>query len=567
MKLQLKIQAGHILVLMSVILVSTSAATRAFGQYPYGGQPYYGGGQIIEERIISDVPLTEPAAGVPIGGDPTMATPVPGYTAPPPATTGMQAAYTSPPGQPGGYAYPATGQVYQAEAPLQGVTPGQRKPALPVTEGYDYTNYLQRPPLSPSPDYPRHGYPNPMTTQATVSEELPAMKGHPTTVEETLPERVGQMPPLKPYPEQESYSYFTDTVTSASPVCQKCGEGYGNPAIWKISAGVKVAHRSSGDMEKYLVFDSYGNPFATQQSYTVTPGLEMTLTRYLGRNASNFDIWMDVRFDGLFHWNNSSIYVDNVFYVNGLLGMVPGIGPAVGPEYKDSDNKTGNLYYPNIYKMDYDSSYNSGELLFRFRKRGRPDPLVGHPNGRWTRECQHGLRYTHTFGLRYSDLREELDWTGTVYESSIYDDPLAVGHANAKLENHMLGLVLGGELEDKRCTWSWGMKWRIVSSVNMTKSSLLASSTQAFNLGNGEMYSYESISHKNDISYQLEGGVFATYKMWPHCTLRIGYDFSFLDRLALVENNMEMDIYGKSRINNRNSIFMQMLTIGATWSW
>lgn len=557
---------------MLVSLVCLTCSSRAFGQYPYGGQPYYAGGQVIEERIISDVPLTDPT-GAPIGGAPTAATSTPGVPA------GGQAAYDMPPsGDAGmtGYAAPVTGYPVPAQygtaqpemvgQPLTGVMPGQRKPALPVTEGYDYSNYLQRPPLSPSPDYPRHGYPNPMTTQPTVTEELPAMKGHPTTVEEMLPERVGQNPPLKPFPEQESYSYFTDTVTSASPVCQKCGEGYGNPSIWKISANIKVLHRSAGDMQSYFVFDAQGYPVNTKQSYTVTPGMEMTLTRYLGRSASNFDIWCDFRFDGLFHWNNTSVYVDNGFYVNGLLNAVPGIGPAVGPEYTSSGS-TGNLYYPNIYRMNYDSSYNAGELLFRLRKRGRPDPLVGHPDGRWTRECQHGLRYTHLMGIRYSDLRESLNWTGSAFETSLVEDPLATGRVDVNLENHMLGLVLGGELEDKRCQWSWGMKWRVVTMANMMKSSLYSRSTQAYDLGGGELYRYDSIVHKNDISYQLEAGVFATCKLWPHCTLRIGYDFSFVDRLALVENNLEMDVYGKSRIDNGNSIFLQGLSIGATWSW
>ncbi|MDO4550609.1 MAG: BBP7 family outer membrane beta-barrel protein [Planctomycetia bacterium] len=439
--------------------------------------------------------------------------------------------------------------------------------AVPITEGYNYNNYLRRSNMMPSPDYPRHGYSNNSVTQEMFSAELPSTQRHPETRDEMVPERVGQNPPLKPYPEQESYSYFTNTKTSVSPVCQRCGEGYGNPYLWQVNAHIKILHRGKGDMENYLIFNSLDTPIGSGSSYTVTPGLVFGITRYLGRTAENFDIWLDLTFDGLYHWNSDDVLVDNRFYVNSLLSYVPGLGPAVGPEFTDSNGNTGNLYYPNIYSMKYDSSYNTGEIAFRIKRRGRPDALIGHPNGRWTRECQKGLTYTHLLGVRYAEFDESLDWTGSAYETSIYEAPLATGNAMVDTENNFLGLLFGGELTDKRCIWSWGMKWRFVTGVNMMRTDVCTSSTQAYNLGDGDLYSYRTISHKNDISYQIECGFFATCKIRPHFILRIGYDISFLDRLALVENNLDLDVYGDSKIDNKNRVIMQGLTLGGSFVW
>lgn len=429
--------------------------------------------------------------------------------------------------------------------------------------GSGQTSNLYANGMSTTPGYPRNTYDNSLPDAAS-SPEL--TREYPTDKYGMVPERVGQNPPLKPFPQQEGYSYFTNSATSNSTVCQHCGEGYGNPYLWMVDIQAKIRHREREDKAPMVGYENHsGQAVDANTSFTVGAGLEFGLTRYLGRNRFNYDIWMDLRFDGLYNWNESENFLSNGGIFDTIYNYtVPGLGvSSYEVAQEDGTNKSYTSYCTAI-NYDYKVQMNTGEVMFQFRKRGRPDPLVGKPNGRWVRECQPGLRYTNLIGFRYTSYNEDIGWHGI---GSQYDDETKtftgvtdyIGNADIECNNNLIGLSLGGEMVDKHCVWSWGFKWRTTPFLNFVDTSLAETSTSGL---------YHHLSQdKTDISFQADVGFFARYKIRPHMVLSIGYDISYLGNLATASRNGSFGTNGELDIDNRAYVIFQSFSLGGTFVW
>ena len=406
-----------------------------------------------------------------------------------------------------------------------------------------------------TPGYPRTSEANP---DAPSSPELDT--SYPTTPEGMVPERVGQNPPLKPFPEQENYSYRTNTAASNSASCQICGEGYGSPYLWQIHVAAKIKHRERAEKSQYTFYND-SNAISANTDFPVAVGADLALTRYLGRNQFNYDIWLDFHFDGLYEWDANRSFYD----ANGLYSPY-GVAGLTSYEYtytkEDGETTSTAQSILTTLDLDYSASMNTGEIMFQLRKRGRPDPMVCHPNGRWSRKCQGGPRYTHLVGFRFTEYDEELNWRGT---SSIYDktDQTLLGYANglASIEttNSMIGFSFGGEWVDKHCVWSWGFNWRITPYLNIMESSL-------YTTDYADNY-IKSDVNETDIGYQVDLGVFATYKPFQHLILRFGYDASLLGNLAMANRCSIPNVYGAAVLSNNDYLIFQSLSFTAKFVW
>lgn len=454
---------------------------------------------------------------------------------------------------------------------------GTVSPPVGQYAGYDTQVVYQEQPLygagySTMPDYPRN---NAFTPDA-VSTPNPAPT-YPQTKEEMVPERIHRDPPLTPYDSQETYSYVTETTTSSSTACQLCNEGYGNPYLWAVGGMAKVKHRQRIDKGSAAFFNNAGTFAITPNTnFSVAPGFEMNVSRYLGRNAFNYDIWADLSFDGLYEWEaEKTYYASEKLYSNfGIAGLSTvsynvEVSSGTGSEGTETEGDAGTTAQaeevttetyssiPGTLKMKYSADMNSANLVFRFRKRGRPDPLIGHPNGTWTRECQGGLRYTHLFGVNFTSYNEDLNWAGTadIYDSKNNWIGTENGYSYTDTQNNMLGLVLGGEFIDKHCVWAWGMRWKLSPYLNFMENKLSMNNTQGVD--------YRAKVSETDISYMAQWGIFATYKTGKYVTWRLGYDVSCFGNIALAGQNMMVE----DSIRNNNYNIFQELSIGCTIAW
>lgn len=501
-----------------------------------------------------------PAASVPV---PAASVPVPAASVPVPAASDNSQYNISGPNSSAAYVI-TDGRVPQVGSDTRQYAYGS---SYPVESGYDFGAQLPKPGPEPMTDYNRLGHG--MKTSEPSRMSLRDTESYPADAKDILPERLGEPGNTVVNPAQESYSYFTDTTTSASPVCQHCGEGYGCPYLWSVDANVTLKTRSgAGKNDKILAYSAYDagseetgySPIYADTSYGVAPGLDMTVSRYLGRNVLNADVWVDFHYDGLYNWNKEDIYIENQLVTEGILSFIPGLGPI-----SDAD---GTYYYPNKYDINYRSTYNSGEVVFRFRQRRQRDLLVMQPDGRWNRECQGGLSYTHSLGVRYTFFDGWLDWSGFIYNGGdVNSDPLVTGRMKMSVENRMLGLVLGGDLVDKHCSWSWGLRWRAIPYLNFINTRAEAESTEMFSLGNGYVKRYRSDAQKNDVAVELKAGLYAQWKIRPHFILHAGYDWSWVSNVALAADNVELDVYGRSRIQSTGDVMISGVTLGGMFVW
>lgn len=411
--------------------------------------------------------------------------------------------------------------------------------------------------FSTMPDYPRN---EPSNVSAPVTPE--PSDTYPQTQEEMMPERIRRDPPLAPYAQQEAYSYTTETGTSESSACQICNEGYGNPYLWQLGAAAKIKHRARQDKTDPVFYNSAGTYTVDSGiSFPVSAGIDLNATRYLGRNAFNFDIWADLRFNGLYEWENekSVTAADTIYSTYGIAGLSTVEYDVTIPAAEEGGEATTDTYtsYLSQMHMKYKAEMNSAEMMFQFRKRGRPDPLIGHPNGTWTRECQGGPRYTHLVGLHYTSYNEDLNWTGlsSIYNKSKEYVGTESGYLNLETKNNLLGLSLGGEFVDKHCVWAWGMNWRLTPCLNFMEAQM--------HLQNDQKVNYMAKLSETDIAYIAEWGIFTTYKTGKHVVWRLGYDVSCLGNLALAGQNLTI---GDS-IGNNNYNIVQEVTLGCTFVW
>lgn len=417
------------------------------------------------------------------------------------------------------------------------------------------------------PDYPRN---NQYSPEAAFTPEPPAE--YPQTREEMAPELIRRDPALPPYQQQETYSYMTNTTTSSSTACQLCNEGYGNPYLWQIGAGVVVRHHAPQEkaLRMFYVSDRYGfTELSANTTFNVSPGVELSITRYLGRNAFNYDIWGELNFTGLFKWSAEDTFIINTdtqsYDTAAASVFADKYGTVVGlTSYStQTENEDGTTTYkssvPMIHHMDYDIDMNTGEMVFQFRKRGRPDPLIGHPNGTWTRECQGGLSYTHMFGFSYINTKETLNWSGysdvfTSTDGTSYTYAgTEEGYVVNKTTNNLAGLVLGGEFQDKHCIWAWGMRWRFNPYINFEKVTTSVSD------------GYEVSLDNTGVSYQALWGIFATLKTGKHLKWRLGYDISCLGGTATSARNMSYS--PNDAIDDTSYSIYQTLTLKCSLVW
>ncbi|MDO4575723.1 MAG: hypothetical protein Q4D98_10980 [Planctomycetia bacterium] len=529
----------------SLLFVMT---TGGYAQVPYANsstEVYYDG------QVISDVPLADVAA-----------TDVPAAA---PSTAAVSPAPAEVPDS------VITGAVPQsATVPAPAVTPNYPQPTVTLHDhqagGTEYGVTATPGGRTTSPGYPRERWDG-TVPHASHSAEL--RHENPKTRDETVPERVGQRPPLAPYDQQENYSYFTQTSTSNSTVCQHCGEGYGNPYMWLIDAKVKVYHRQRQEDTAEVLTDYADSAIAQiidgNTNFRIGTGLDLGITRYLGRNSFNYDIWGTFRFDGLYNWNET----EN-FTAYGQFESIYGIAGLNSFSYTVTENGTENQYLSlcQVANRKCTSHMNMGEIMFKFAERGRPDPLVISPNGRWTRQCQGGLRYSHTAGFRFTAFDDSIYWNGTGYqylydaENETYTATGLVDYTakvDIECQNRLVGLSLGGEMVDKHCIWSWGFNWRFTPLINFSESTFEYASTSG---------AYQRIiEDKTDVGYQVELGIFARIKIRPHLILSMGYDLNFIGNLVVAGNNTALGVNGEINIDNREYLLFQGFTIGTTWVW
>lgn len=335
------------------------------------------------------------------------------------------------------------------------------------------------------------------------------------------------------------------------PGCAVCGGGRDCPPQFYVDQGTRILTRSRSRDE--LLTTELGVPKMSVQSmnFDVAAGYNITVGRYLGRDAEGRDHFWEFTYWGLNEWRET-------FGVNAETGFLwSRFLTTFGGDFLGGFNQV------TMHAQSYRSNINDFELNVRIRPRGQPDRLVLQPNGRWRRECQVGCQMSYLFGIRGMAINEKYEFMGIGGEGAPWDG--IFGNYNIKTHNNLIGLQIGGDVIFRHCRWNWGVRAKAGPYVNFCDqtSDIVANDTRPdfFSL------SLRRFAKKDDAALVAEFGFVANYKLRPNLNFRASYDFMWIAGLALAPEQLDFELNAPSQITKDGSIYFHGLSLSAELIW
>ncbi len=291
-----------------------------------------------------------------------------------------------------------------------------------------------------------------------------------------------------------------------------------------------------------VVLDSSDLDFAEASA------IRVTLARMVGPGTSIEGSWI-----GVANWSESAQATsanDNLYSVLSGFGNPPIFGG-----FLETDQAS-------LHRIEYSSQLNSVEINLR-RRMISPD-------------CR--IHSSWLVGARYISLNEDF-----LYFTSVdaHDDPLTGpvdpnerGPADmtytVTTTNDLVGAQIGFD-----CFAALTPRFRIGGEI---EAGLYANQTAQRTVIAGTTISptlIETADH-GDLSIVAEAGLMGTFRLTPRCTVRAGYQFIYMDGVALaIENFNESPPAltgpaGAGRtvgINDNGAVFYHGATVGTEWTW
>ena len=381
------------------------------------------------------------------------------------------------------------------------------------------------------------------------------------------------------------------------------GIGLGNPGRVNL-----LVQDFSASGDQFLFNDAVGHNF--------TPGARITVGQFLGRDAAGRDHTWDFTFLGLFNWEDSRTLISRAG--GGLVAGFTGVNGGA-----DMDALTAPFLGSDQVDVVYSADLNSGEFNYRIRTRPGRDQLAMQPNGNWVRHAVGSNMRSILAGFRVMSFNEQVDYgaitAGATTETEtrlgstglnipppfpqddIIDDAIN-GRYNVNADNDMVGFQLGGELEEKTDSFTFGARGKvgglfnfvnrrkIINAVNRVRGTTILSqedvpatdgagnnvfdpitgeqefdTVTTFALDPSTNNAAENLTDEN-LAFLAEVNLFGTYQLRPNLHFRAGYDIMFLSGLTLAPENLEL-VNGFGSLNTSGTVLLHGGSVGfeATW--
>lgn len=358
-----------------------------------------------------------------------------------------------------------------------------------------------------------------------------------------------------------------------APLCdEQTGLGYCCPPQFYISTGAQVLarNRPRSKVLGRLILENglMTNRLSTRtENFDASAGLDMTVGKYLGRDAENRDRFAEFTFWGLHQFEmeardttdlagptdtETNIAYSGALYSGFFTPVLESFPDDILPGFDAVDEQY------TTYKADL----NNFELNLRFEPRSRPDRLELQPNGRWQRHRQEGWFWSYSAGVRYLDLDEdfEFDGRGTATITRASGNTLTRptrGIYSIFSQNDFVGGQVGGELFYRVNRLQWGVRTCVCPGVNFAETNSLITNHNPFG---DDIWVSREASHTNVALYG-DVSLIAEYVLVPRWVLRAEYDFMFLTGFALAAEQVDFRLNAPNDLNANGYIFAQGLTL------
>lgn len=360
------------------------------------------------------------------------------------------------------------------------------------------------------------------------------------------------------------------------PCCSFCGRGSCGPFSWYIDQGVRVLAPGFQTKPRNIVYSftpvatSSGTafiPHMTNRSIHDTPeaGYDVTIGHHLWRTNDNNDYFLEFTYWGMYRWSASRTVTSTAE----LTGTNPTTQNPVtfGNLFSGFPTSVGGFNRADEQNISLETSLNNFELNTRITPRGRPDRLVLHPNGNWTRECQPGTYLSYLFGIRDLVIHERFAFhsQGVITDNGVPGD--VSGDYKVWTHNNLFGCQVGGELMDRHCKWEWGGRATIGPFINYADQTTIAINSAASDPFATDPVNFHRQASRNPFSFVGDIDLVALYRLRPNLTLKASYNFLFITQLALASAQREFQANPPTNISTRNGIFAQGVTLGVEVGW
>jgi hypothetical protein len=297
---------------------------------------------------------------------------------------------------------------------------------------------------------------------------------------------------------------------------------------------------------RHSVFSSGDLPFQ------VAPGYDEVVEGYLGRDANNYDWFVQGGFRGFVDWVASgSIAATSRITEVTSKGIIThgGLNSFFNGDYVGLD-------WADRHTARYGSGFDTAELNLVLRPHPRSDRLVLYPNGQWCHECEPGTSWSFLAGVRCLNLDEGFTFRGAGFYTQnlggVITQGLLSGTYFTHTSNTMIGLQFGTEITLREKGWDLGFHFKAAPMIN---SSLAESQVDTSDPIFGNQHaSFRFIDTK--VAALLELGVLGTYRLNDEWAVRAGYDISWLTGLALAPVQKSAH-----EVNANETLFLQGLIL------
>ena len=277
---------------------------------------------------------------------------------------------------------------------------------------------------------------------------------------------------------------------------------------------------------------------------TFEPGARITLGKIYGRDVWNRDHMVEFRFLGLLDWPTQARITSTVG-----SNIITTLGPNAGD--------VAALYFNDTQVFREHSTLDNFDLNVRLRTRGSRDRMVLQHDGTWIQHQTRARIWSCYAGLTTVFVDDEIEIIGQ-------GPAPQMGRFHVQTTNDMLGVHFGGEYVEQAALWNWGLRGRIGGLGNLASRRSLF--TSQLPMPAGPTTRRESVD-KDNLTFLIEGGVFASLHVHPNATIRVGYDILYLSGVAQAIGNLSLPVGSFSPMEVNDSALYHGGSVGFTMVW
>lgn len=351
---------------------------------------------------------------------------------------------------------------------------------------------------------------------------------------------------------QEAYEPPAPTCTSGTWF--KRGKWYARQDFVYLSRYSLDTRRLIADA---TLFKESGEPedvTTTGRSLGFEPGGRLVLGRFLCRDRKNRDHSIEFQFMGLFDWQISS----------GMTGRsTNSLFTPIDSYALTESSGVGGFNGTQVQQFTYDSSYDNYELNYVVSQRLGRDRLEMTPEGEWVRKLSPSHVSTAFVGVRVIEIGEGFLWT-----SEAADPDTNNGRYEVTTQNQMLGMQFGHELTVQRPKLRFSVRNRIAGLINYADQKSYVHIIDTTGDDDVDSTRIQSGS-SHDMSFLYDLSVTAAYHLRPNLAIRTGYEFMYLNQLALAPEQLTFapPPESKSQIVNGGAVIFNGFSLGLEMVW